>query len=80
MKKNDIRFFLRPPDGRVLRSTWFDVVEAPPEADGLRLAGRGYGHGVGMCQWGAIGRARAGQGYEEILGHYYPGAQLRDAY
>lgn len=78
--KDDIRFFLRTPDGRGLRSTWFDVVEGPSEEGGLHLAGRGYGHGVGMCQWGAIGRARAGHGYAEILSHYYPGARLRDAY
>lgn len=80
VEKNDIRFFLRTPDGRVLRSTWFEVVEGPSSNGGLHLAGRGYGHGVGMCQWGAIGRARAGQDYAEILSHYYPGARLRDAY
>lgn len=80
VRKNDIRFFLRTPDGRALRSTWFDVVSGPSDGGGLHLAGRGYGHGVGMCQWGAIGRARAGQGYAEVLAHYYPGAELRDAY
>lgn len=80
VEKNDIRFFLRTPDGRVLRSTWFEVLEGPSEGGGLHLAGRGYGHGVGMCQWGAIGRARDGQGYVEILDHYYPGTELRDAY
>lgn len=80
VEKNDIRFFLRTPDGRALRSTRFDVVEAPPSHEGLRLRGRGYGHGVGMCQWGAIGRARAGHGYREILTHYYPGTEIRGAY
>jgi stage II sporulation protein D len=39
----------------------------------LRLRGVGHGHGVGMCQWGAIGRARAGQDARTILQHYYPG-------
>ena len=38
--------------------------------------GRGYGHGVGMCQWGAIGRARAGQSFRSILGTYYPGTTI----
>lgn len=78
--KNEIRFFLRTPDGRALRSTRFDVVESPSDGGGLRLRGRGYGHGVGMCQWGAIGRARAGHGYREILEHYYPGTGVTAAY
>jgi stage II sporulation protein D len=33
-----------------------------------------------MCQWGAIGRSRAGEGYREILAHYYPGTELAEAY
>lgn len=78
--KNDIRFFLHTPDGRTLRSTHFEIVAAPQEEGGLVLRGRGYGHGIGMCQWGAIGRARAGQSYREILRAYYPGARLVRAY
>ncbi len=42
----------------------------------VRFRGGGWGHGVGLCQEGAAGRARAGQGYREILQHYYPGARL----
>ena len=80
LTKDDIRFTLRTPDGRGLRSTRFRVAEGPGDGGGLRLTGRGFGHGVGMCQWGAIGRARAGQGYREILTHYYPGTELRKAY
>lgn len=38
--------------------------------------GTGHGHGVGMCHWGAMGRAEAGETYQEILGHYYPGTVL----
>lgn len=38
--------------------------------------GRGWGHGVGLCQNGAYGMALAGKGYREILGHYYPGAAV----
>lgn len=78
--KNDIRFFLRTPDGRALRSTRFDVARSPADGGGLELRGRGFGHGVGMCQWGAIGRSRAGEGYREILAHYYPGTELVEAY
>lgn len=42
--------------------------------------GAGWGHGVGMCQMGAIGRAEAGQAYDHILGHYYSGAEPLQVY
>jgi stage II sporulation protein D len=81
IERNDIRFVLRRLDGSVLPSTLFRVTRAPGDgSDGLAVAGRGNGHGVGMCQWGAIGRARAGQTYRRILAAYYPGAKLRAAY
>ncbi len=48
--------------------------------DGYRLRGGGWGHGVGMCQWGAIGRAAAGQEHARILGAYYPGAAVAHLY
>jgi len=80
---NDVRYVLRSPGGEMLNSTYFspDVVEGP---DGrvarLTLRGLGYGHGVGMCQWGAIGRARAGQDFRTILRTYYPGTTVARAY
>ena len=40
----------------------------------------GAGHGVGFCQWGAIGRARAGFRYDQILAAYYPGTELTQVY
>jgi stage II sporulation protein D len=40
------------------------------------VSGRGWGHGVGMSQWGAYGYARRGSTYDEILGHYYPGTEI----
>ena len=40
------------------------------------LAGGGWGHGVGMSQWGAFGQAKAGRDYRTILAHYYPGTTL----
>lgn len=43
---------------------------------GWTFRGGGWGHGVGMCQTGAIGRAEAGQDYREILRHYYNGAEV----
>lgn len=42
--------------------------------------GAGYGHGVGMCQTGSIGRAKAGQNYHQILSHYYNGAKIEKLY
>src|SRR5688572_11780790 len=40
------------------------------------ITGRGWGHGVGMSQWGAHGFARRGMSYERILTHYYRGTTL----
>jgi len=44
------------------------------------LVGAGWGHGVGMCQTGAIGRAQHGQSYRQILEHYFNGAQVAKIY
>jgi SpoIID/LytB domain protein len=54
------------------------VVAATPE--GWTLRGGGWGHGVGMCQWGAIGRAAAGQDHRRILGAYFSGAGVARIY
>lgn len=53
------------------------IFSAAPDGDGAWLfSGRGYGHGVGMCQWGAAGMAKEGIAYERILHHYYTGVTL----
>ncbi|HZF73275.1 MAG TPA: hypothetical protein VEZ51_07575, partial [Gemmatimonadaceae bacterium] len=72
------RFVLRDPKGAILNSTYFNFQEtkANGEVSGLTIDGRGYGHGIGMCQWGAIGRARAGQNFRTILETYYPGTTI----
>ncbi len=44
------------------------------------FAGAGWGHGVGMCQTGCAGMAHEGFGYQEILSHYYPAAELEAMY
>jgi stage II sporulation protein D (peptidoglycan lytic transglycosylase) len=79
LRGNDIRYVLRPPGGEILNSTYFSV-ETARASDGsvsrLTIRGTGYGHGVGMCQWGAIGRARAGQDFRTILRTYYPGTTV----
>jgi stage II sporulation protein D len=56
-----------------VKSTWFDVRF---DGDELVFTGRGFGHGVGLCQWGAKGMAEAGKDYREILKFYYPGTRL----
>jgi stage II sporulation protein D len=68
--------------GRILPSTLFDVetVMNGSRAGVVSFAGGGNGHGVGMCQNGAIGMARKGYSYAMILQHYYPGAELRTGY
>ena len=48
--------------------------------DRIVLTGAGYGHGVGLCQWGARGSALKGMDYWQILGRYYVGAEVRRAY
>ena len=48
--------------------------------EALRFVGGGWGHGVGMCQLGAIGRAEAGHSYAQILSHYYNGARVEQLY
>jgi stage II sporulation protein D len=47
---------------------------------GATFFGRGWGHGVGMCQVGAYGMALAGATYEEILKKYYTGIELQKLY
>jgi stage II sporulation protein D len=42
------------------------------------FAGKGWGHGVGLCQVGAYGMALRGSKYQEILGHYYRGTRVQD--
>ena len=78
LRANDIRFVLRDPKGAILNSTYFTFTKEASggEVSSLAVTGRGYGHGIGMCQWGAIGRARAGQNYRTILETYYPGTTI----
>ena len=58
-----------------LKSSAFDVRF---EGDSVILEGKGWGHGVGLCQIGAAVMASKGYGYIEILKHYYPGTTLRN--
>jgi SpoIID/LytB domain protein len=60
-----------------LRSSLFLVSRG---AEGWTFDGAGFGHGVGMCQTGAIGMAERNAKHDEILRHYYPGSHLRKLY
>jgi stage II sporulation protein D len=62
---------------RALPSLSFDVAV---ERGTAVFRGRGNGHGVGLCQWGARARALRGESYRAILAHYYPGADIRRMY
>jgi stage II sporulation protein D len=59
---------------KVLPSTMFRVA---PDSGGYRFTGHGIGHGLGMCQWGAHGRADAGMNAAAILSAYFPGTDSR---
>ena len=58
----------------LIRSTNFSVKYA---GDSFIFQGKGWGHGVGLCQWGTKGMAERGFSYQSILYHYYPGATLK---
>ena len=61
---------------RAIRSTAFEVGR---EGARLRFSGVGFGHGVGLCQGGALRRAEARQTPADILAHYFPGTRLQTA-
>ena len=77
-----IRRVLRPASGDLLRSNTFTLTATGAGRKVTRLVvdGAGAGHGVGFCQWGAVGRSRAGQDYQQILAAYYSGATLERLY
>jgi stage II sporulation protein D len=70
LRGNDLR---RIVGYDVLKSTLFAVAL---QGDTAQFAGRGYGHGVGLCQWGAKGMAEQGYVARQILEFYYPGTTL----
>ena len=61
----------------IIKSTNFEVRTV---GDDAFFSGAGYGHGVGLCQWGAKQRAEDGFDYREILSYYYPGTRLVKIY
>lgn len=78
----DVRSVLRPEPARLLGSQAFQVLVTREggRVTHLVATGAGWGHGVGFCQWGAVGRARAGQNYRTILSTYFPGTTVAKLY
>jgi len=76
---NNIRNIIRTSDNKsILNSTLFDIRKG--ENDNVTIIGRGYGHGVGLCQFGAINLSRMGKDFVYILSHYYPGTKIKRYY
>jgi len=84
IEKDTIRWTLRQP-GAGRAALWSTFVEFKVEKrDGkpakVVAKGRGYGHGVGLCQMGAIEMSRQGKRYTDILKHYFSGIDIRRLY
>jgi stage II sporulation protein D len=84
LRADSLRWVLRPNVGPAILNSSFlgDVrsVSEGGEVTALEISGGGWGHGIGMCQVGAMGRARAGQTFTEILQAYYRGVEIRRLY
>jgi stage II sporulation protein D len=84
LRADSVRWVLRPQPGpAILNSSKLYEVRTTDdngEVSGLEITGGGWGHGIGMCQVGAMGRARAGQNYRQILTAYYTGTEIRRLY
>jgi len=68
---NNFRIKVNPT---IIKSTLFTMTR---EGSGIRFEGRGYGHGVGLSQWGAYVMAKKGYTCKDILKHYYSGVKIR---
>ncbi|HZH79798.1 MAG TPA: hypothetical protein VFD68_00735, partial [Gemmatimonadales bacterium] len=79
---SDVRAVLRPQPDQQLGSAAFrlSVTKDGGQVTRVVAVGSGWGHGVGFCQWGAVGRARAGQKYEKIVTTYFPGTNVERLY
>ena len=63
-----------------LKSSWFEVEKVDNHPRKFRLKGRGWGHGVGLCQIGAAVMGENGYSYKEILSHYYQKTNIQKLY
>jgi stage II sporulation protein D len=72
-----VRFALRRNTSGfpILKSSW--ITDVSVRGGTVVIRGRGYGHGVGLCQMGALGRAKNGMNYKDILRAYYSGIEIK---
>ena len=84
LRADSVRWVLRPQPGpAILNSSRLYDLQAATDDGGvstLEIRGGGWGHAIGMCQVGAMGRARAGHRYGDILRAYYTDVELRKLY
>ncbi len=85
MKAADVRSTLGLRSTLFSATPLFDLVAGQPgktssKPSGFQISGRGYGHGLGMSQWGAYGMAQQGKTYRDILTHYYQNTQVQTVY
>jgi len=73
-----IRRMLGEPSGKALYSTLFYISQENDST--ITIHGGGFGHGVGMCQWGAMNMSKRGFKYYHILNKYFPGTLLTKGY
>jgi len=71
---NDIRGVLKTGEGK--SDLWSTLFDTEKDGDRIIINGKGFGHGVGLCQWGAIHLSKEGWNYEDILEHYFPGTSI----
>lgn len=80
VKSENGNFIIRGEDTRKLfdiKSRYFDIKS---KGNWIYIEGKGWGHGVGMCSWGAIGMAKKGKNFKEILRYYYQGTTIKRLY
>lgn len=73
---NQIRSIIKNKTGNGLLKSNNFTIEIDKDRN-IIITGKGSGHGVGLCQWGAIGQSRLGKNYQEILNHYFPGTEIK---
>ncbi|MEO0266824.1 MAG: SpoIID/LytB domain-containing protein [candidate division WOR-3 bacterium] len=78
LKPNEIRILFGDCVKNIpLPSVWFDLIQ---RGDEILLKGRGFGHGIGLCQYGARELSKMGWNYEKIIQLYFPGTKIKKLY
>ncbi len=80
LNERQIRRVLSPVPDKPLPSSLILFKSIPSQPDQFFIIGAGFGHGKGLCQWGAIGMALKKKSFEEILSFYYPDLVLKKEY